>query len=202
MYLLENPKSIEDEIEILESNSQMLNSPTIKKTQRRKRDQLYWEKVADGEVVHTGPFTFESSNSEDKEDLQHQLLIEYFRRFFDNAILNLIVNQSNLYSVQKDLNKPLNLNQIELEQCLGICFYFSIFKISSTKLHWPTCMSQDKITSLMTRDRFQQIKSNFHLVDNSKKDPKDKLFKIKPLVEYLKKKFKNTQMIEELSIDE
>ena len=54
----------------------------------------------------------------------------------------------------------------------------------------------------MTRDRFQQIKSNFYLVDNSKKNPEDKLFKIKPLVEHLKKKFKNTQMIEELSIDE
>ena len=54
----------------------------------------------------------------------------------------------------------------------------------------------------MTRDGFQQIKSNFHLVDTSKKDPKDKLFKIKPLVEHLKNKFKNTQMIEELSIDE
>ena len=53
----------------------------------------------------------------------------------------------------------------------------------------------------MTRDRFQQIKSNFHLVDNSKRNPKDKLFKIKPLVEHLKK-FKSTQMIEELSIDE
>ena len=73
----------------------MLNSPTIKKTQR-KRDRLYWEKVADGKVVHTGPFTFESSHSEDREDLLHQLPIEYFRRFFDDAILNLIVNQSNL----------------------------------------------------------------------------------------------------------
>ena len=69
-------------------------------------------------------------------------------------------------------------------------FYFSIFKISSTKLHWSTCMSQDKITFLMRRDRFQQIKFNFHLVNNSKKDPKDKLFKIKPLVEHLKKNSK------------
>ena len=63
-------------------------------------------------------------------------------------------------------------------------------------------MSQTKITSLMTRDRFQQIKSNFHLVNNLNKDPKDKLFKIRPLIEYLKKKFKETKMIEELSIDE
>ena len=145
LYLSENQKSNEDEIEILESNSQMLNSPTTKKPQRRKRDRLYWEKVADGKVVHTGPFIFESSNSEDREDLQHQLPIEYFRRFFDNAILNLIVNQSNLYGVQKDSNKPLNLNQNELEQWLGLCLYFSIFKISSTKLHWSTCISQDKI---------------------------------------------------------
>ena len=90
LYLSENQKSNEDEIEILESNSQMLNSPTTKKPQRRKRDRLYWEKVADGEVVYTGPFIFESSNSEDREDLQHQLSIEYFRRFFDNAILNLL----------------------------------------------------------------------------------------------------------------
>ena len=44
----------------------MLNSPMTKKTQRRKQDRLYWQKLADGEVVHTGPFTFESSNSEDR----------------------------------------------------------------------------------------------------------------------------------------
>ena len=38
LYLSENQKSNEDEIEILESNSQMLNSSTTKKPQRRKRD--------------------------------------------------------------------------------------------------------------------------------------------------------------------
>ena len=36
LYLLENPKSNEDEIEILESNSQMLNSPTTKKTTKKE----------------------------------------------------------------------------------------------------------------------------------------------------------------------
>ncbi len=44
--------------------------------------------------------------------------IEYFRMFFTDDILEVIVEQSNLYAMQCDANKPLNLSTKELEHLL------------------------------------------------------------------------------------
>ena len=40
--------------------------------------------------------------------------IEYFRKLFGNDLMDVIVHQSNLYSVQSNHNKPLNFNQIRI----------------------------------------------------------------------------------------
>ena len=103
--------------------------------------------MGNDEIVHTDSYIFESIHTDSDADLQLRLPIEYFKKFLDDDILNLIVDQLYLYSIQKDTNKPLSLDLYELEQWVGICFHFSIFKISDTKLHWSTCMSQTKITS-------------------------------------------------------
>ncbi|XP_045134450.1 piggyBac transposable element-derived protein 2-like [Portunus trituberculatus] len=57
----------------------------------------------------------------------------------------------------------------------------------------------------MSRDRFCKILSNLHLNDNQKMDPKkkDKLYKLRPLVESLNKKFENIRSTgEHISVDE
>ena len=170
---------------------------------RRKLDRLSWEKVEADQVNYDDSFGFDASTSEeDMMDIDLQLPIDYFRRFFEDNLLKHIVDQSNLYSIQKNPNKPLALDQNELEQWLGLCLYFSISKISNTKLQWSKPMAQEIVTSAMTRDRFQQIKSNFHLVDNSTRDPSDKIFKVRPLIDHLRKKFKEVEMHELLCIDE
>lgn len=48
---------------------------------------------------------------------------------------NLIVDQSDLYRIQKDLTNPST-------------------KISDAKLHWSTSIPQENITLVMTRDIF------------------------------------------------
>ena len=54
----------------------------------------------------------------------------------------------------------------------------------------------------MSRERWEDIKSNLHLVDNTVIDSNDKLGKIKPLVDHLRKEFQTIPMKEHLSVDE
>jgi len=57
-----------------------------------------------------------------QEEIHERTPIEYFRDFFDDYLLDYIVEQSNLYAIQKDPTKPLNLDRQELEQFFPLCF--------------------------------------------------------------------------------
>ena len=45
----------------------------------------------------------------------------YFRKFFRISLIESVVEQSSLYSVQRDNNRPLSLNIDELVQFMGWC---------------------------------------------------------------------------------
>ena len=117
--------------------------------------------------------------------------IQYFKSFFSDELLDLFVNQSNLYATQKNINKPLLTNKAEIEKWFGLCIYFSVSKLPSCKMHF------------MCRDRFMQIKSNLHLVDNeANNSTDDKLSKVRPLIDHLHSKFQDIPMDQELCIEE
>ena len=85
-----------------------------------------------------------------------------------------------------------NLSDSELEQWLGICIYFSISKLPNTRMHWsPQAGKLKKIVSdIMTCNRWEMIKSKFHLVENNSitDHALDKLFKIRPMVNSFREK--------------
>ena len=62
--------------------------------------------------------------------------LQYFRLFFTDEFMQLLVYQSNLYSAQVNPNKLLNITTEELEQWLGIAIYFSINKLPNIRMHW------------------------------------------------------------------
>ncbi|KAE8280141.1 hypothetical protein D5F01_LYC22281 [Larimichthys crocea] len=60
--------------------------------------------------------------------------LQYFREFFSKEILEVIVQESNLYAIQCDPNKPLCLTTNELEQFLGTVLYMSLFGLPATRM--------------------------------------------------------------------
>ena len=127
---------------------------------------------------------------------------EYFKFIFTDELINEICLQTNLYSSRKNPNQPLNLDTQEFEQWLGICMRMSITKISNTRLHWSAHSFNEKIKSLMSRKRWESIKSNLHLVDNDNLNKDDKLGKVRLLIDHLQKAFREIPKEENLSIDE
>lgn len=66
---------------------------------------------------------------------------------------------------------------------------------------------RDVTSTVMSRNRWELIKTNFHMVDNStetqnSRENKDRLFKVRPMVDHLREKFHQIPMEQELCIDE
>ena len=115
-----------------------------------------------------------------------------------------IIEQSNLYCSQKNINKNLNLNRNELEQFVGMTFYMSISKLPSSRMYWGTYTRVNQVADVMSVNRFEQIKSNLHFNDNTKTEVpnNDTLFKVRPLIDSLTTTFSEQTPQEYLSIDE
>ncbi|XP_037803051.1 piggyBac transposable element-derived protein 2-like [Penaeus monodon] len=167
---------------------------------RKKRKSNYiWNAVARNQLSKDSPTFLEATIDEDDEILSP---VNYFRKFFSCEFLDEIVHQCNIYAVQKNPNKPFNLTKDELEQWMGISMKMSLTRISDTRQHWSSECLTESIGAIMSRQRWEDIKSNFHLVDNETVDKNDKIAKVRMMVDHLRAEFKQIPMTEHLSIDE
>ena len=130
--------------------------------------------------------------------------IEYCTRFLDDDFLNNIVEESNKYAIQTNPDKPLDLTKNELEQFIGILYAMSLVKMPSTRLYWSKEFYFDKVAGVMRINRFEKIKQFLHCNDNLARPENcdDRLYKIRPVVDALKKKFTEICPTEKLCIDE
>jgi hypothetical protein len=119
-----------------------------------------------------------------------------FLVLFGEDIIEHITFHTNLYAMQKD--KPFKpVTKDELKVFLGINILMGIKRPCSYHDYWSTYeeLRDPYISSLMTLNRFSWILSHIHLNDN-KLMPRngqpnyDKLYKIRPFTDYLKKTFK------------
>lgn len=122
-----------------------------------------------------------------------------------DTIIDDIVYQSNLYATQND--KTLNLKKEELLAFIGMNFYMGYNTRPAWTDHYSSApdLHNPLISTTMPRDRFAAILSNLHCNDNSKIPPncKDKLYKIRPVVDQLNQKFHECYHgTRELSVDE
>ncbi|XP_066987389.1 piggyBac transposable element-derived protein 3-like [Macrobrachium rosenbergii] len=177
---------------------------TRKVRSKSKLSGTSW-KVADSEVSSSHDYLGQDPIFND--DLRQPF--QYVCDFLDDDIMDTIVAQSNLYAIQKNPNKPLNVDRNELEQWLGLSIYFSISKLPNIRMHWSTQLGplREVAADVMSRNRWEEIKSKFHMVDNSILDSnprgnRDKLFKVRPLVDKLRSKFQQIPMTQNLCVDE
>lgn len=131
--------------------------------------------------------------------------LETFMTFFDDAIFEKIHYETNLKSVQN--GKPISMSENELKVFIGINIVMGYHDLPNIKSYWNSAddLNVPAISKAMSRERFQTILSNLHVNDNTQIDPskKDKIFKIRPLLEHLNRVFLQRRSVKEyLSIDE
>lgn len=133
--------------------------------------------------------------------------IQYFNSILDDEFFELLVKETNLYSTQNNPNKPASISVREMEQFIGIACFMSIYKLPRQRMFWGITTRIGHIADVMSVNRWELIKKNVHLNDNSKQPARDspdydKLYKIRPLITLLNNRFSALPKGEFLSVDE
>ncbi|GBP85436.1 hypothetical protein EVAR_55197_1 [Eumeta japonica] len=82
----------------------------------------------------------------------------FFSYIFTSQILQKIVEESNLYAVQTNVQKPLNLSEAELRKFISVLIYMSVIKYPNVRLYWSNKVGFEPIKKIMTINRFETIK--------------------------------------------
>lgn len=132
---------------------------------------------------------------------------EFFKYFFNNDVADLIIKESNRYCDQKCPENPKQLSKVELDQFIGICTMMSVIQMPNTRLYWAPITGNELIKETMSVNKFEEIKQQIHFNDNEnmlpRDDPnRDRIFKIRPLVNALNARFQTVPLEKSLSADE
>lgn len=127
---------------------------------------------------------------------------DFFKLFFDDNILENIVDQTEIYGQHK--NTTLNFSKKELYVLLGAILLSGYAKYPNKRMFWNSGEDTPKILlNSMRLNRFEQLIRHMHFNDNLRNDSTDKLYKLRPLIDDLNKNFREHGGLDEyLSIDE
>jgi hypothetical protein len=133
--------------------------------------------------------------------------LQFFSYFFDDKLIETILNETQLYSLQVDVNKPVNITKTELNRYIGILLYASVIHVPNIRDYWSTELGFPQIYEAMSLNRFETIRRFLHFNNNNamlvRGGPNfDCLHKIRPLVDHLNSKYSSIQCREYLSVDE
>ena len=187
----------DDHTESSEAESEAAGSSKTGSTSQsvrwRKRQPVHYDVAFKGEPFPPPPL-------EDKTPLQ------YFKQFFDDNLIDLLVEQTNLYSVQTT-GTSICVDHNEMEMYLGMLVMMSVIKLPQIRMYWSKATRIPAVADIMPVNRFEKIKQFFHCNDNSKNVPNthqdfDKLFKVRPVLDSLREKCQQLPQEENHSIDE
>ena len=128
--------------------------------------------------------------------------LDYFSKFFPDTLLEPIVDQTNLYSVQKSL-KFVDTNVGEIKTLIEMEILIGIIKSPLYRNYWPRSLCFPTIADAMPRNRSELLIRYIHFVDqNTEHDAIDKLFKIMPILEAVRKECVKVEPEEFHGVDE
>ncbi|XP_050301576.1 piggyBac transposable element-derived protein 4-like [Anthonomus grandis grandis] len=135
---------------------------------------------------------------------------EFFNYFIDDEMINLFVTETNRFASQRiaaaiaDPNRKakvpkwVDTNPVEMRKFFGIILWMGLLPMLQLRDYCSTkSLYQNRIPTIMSRNRFEGILGMFHVSDNEKDRPSDdRLYKISEFLDMLQKKSKSSYMPE------
>ncbi|CAL7934534.1 unnamed protein product [Xylocopa violacea] len=140
--------------------------------------------------------------------------LDFFYIMFDNVFWDNIVQETNRYAEQtisykhkrKGINEtwiPVDCNEIKIY--FALCIIMAQVRKPKIQMNWSkrAIIETPIFRKSMSLKRFLQITRFLHFVNNDATDNRDKLRKVRPVINYFNKKFKEVyEMEENIVIDE
>ena len=122
-----------------------------------------------------------------------------------------MVKETNLYALQQDAHssrkKWADLDVSELQKYIGLRIFMGYHVLPSFRAYWASFPIDGGVVlapSVMSRDRFESIRSHLHFSDNE--DPRakdDRYWKIRPVMELLDERFRTVYVpTQKVCVDE
>ena len=169
--------------------------------QRAEVDGGWTNNTADDNV---DPLVF-TGNSGCVMPLQSEEPLLFFEQFVTTDFVSDCVTETNRYAAQMSggtglspfsrIRNWVDTTVFELFLYFGLLILMGIDRRPKLSMYWSHnfFVNTPAFSALMSRDRFLLIRRFLHFVDNTdyKRGVSEKLFKIKPVLEYLQNKFKS-----------
>lgn len=149
-------------------------------------------------------FDIQNSGIQNENLINESREVEYFLSLFSEEIANVVVEQTNLFACQNNVNNWKNIDIPELFVFLAITMLMPHVKKSDIKDYWSTddLISTPSFSKLMPRDRYLQILRYLHFCSNDEVS-KSRLYKIEGILNMIKNNFQRQfYPFENLVIDE
>ena len=132
--------------------------------------------------------------------------IHLFELFFDNALIQKLVAETNNYHSRRLQSSPIKHRMLwvdvtsnDIKVFIAICLAMGILKLPRIHDYWRQkqwFFAISSFTKVMSRDRFRQIHRYLHFCNETAAIPRgnegyDKLFKVRMLLDDLCPKFRN-----------
>ncbi|KAL4101133.1 hypothetical protein QTP88_021153 [Uroleucon formosanum] len=130
---------------------------------------------------------------------------QIFKYFFTSDLMDHICSETYKYGVQNNSSSPLKISTEDLQKYIGVLVIMSLVNITNIRNYWSPVLGNEIIKNTMTVNTFEKIRSNLHFNDNlltSTGPNRDKIHKIRPVIETLKKRFSSIPIEENLAVDE
>lgn len=130
---------------------------------------------------------------------------DYLKMYLDDEIFQNICDCTNVRFLEEK-GKPMNLTLPEIKKFFAICLFMSCLKYPQVRMYWAKTTKVNTIATAMTRDRFFAIRSNLKVVIDGnltlQEKSSDRLYKIRPLINRIRKGCLMLPRFSEVAIDE
>lgn len=186
------------------SSNKQEASESKRKRITKSKEYVLWEK----ETQPNYSITSENNENDYIRAIQASVVsltpVEVFSLYFTDEIFNKIVEFSNIYSKQQNRH-DFHLTSVDLRKFIGILILSGYHSLPQQRMYWS--LDSDKgleiVRKCMPRNRFESIKRNIHLSDNSDLDKGDKFTKLRPIFDMMNERYLQFGIFSHnLSIDE
>ncbi|XP_063634940.1 piggyBac transposable element-derived protein 3-like [Cydia splendana] len=194
------------QVEPIQSTSSDCNLPASRSQGKKpKKLNLRWKKK--NLELNALQLAFKGNETLSPDTLELDTPVQFFLKLFPPELIETIVEQTNLYVVQKDPSNTFRVTDLDIRQFIGIVFLMSLIKLPRVTSHWAPILGTELIQRTMALNKFEKIRQLLHFNDNSKAVPRsdpnhDRIFKFRPVVDTLNTSYKEITLEKQLCVDE
>lgn len=127
-----------------------------------------------------------------------------FKQYVPTEMFELMTTMTNIYAEQKGVRGYKHATVSEMEALVGLHIVMGALDLPRVRMYWSSSINIGLFRDTLSRDRFFQLRSNLHLVNNNERPSEDTdvFYKVRPLYDSIRKRCLELPLEEYLSIDE